>query len=70
VDYVGPVPDVYYGMEAMSHSERADFLVWFEDQKGKIFNNGSVGVVLPRRRRLLAVIVPDLPSQLSRFRQN
>jgi hypothetical protein len=43
LDYVGPIPDVsYYCVEAMSHSEREDFLAWYESQKGKISNDRQV----------------------------
>jgi hypothetical protein len=42
LDYIGPVPDVYYFVDAMDHSEMKDFLAWYEGQKGKTFNNRHV----------------------------
>jgi hypothetical protein len=43
MDYVGPIPDIsYYGADAMSESERRDFLEWYETQSLEIFNNRRV----------------------------
>jgi hypothetical protein len=43
LNYVGAMPDTsYYGVDAMSHSEREEFLDWYEGQKGTTFNNKQV----------------------------
>jgi hypothetical protein len=40
LDYEGSYPaPYYYGADYMSGDERAKFLAWHEEQKGKIFNN-------------------------------
>jgi hypothetical protein len=43
MDYVGPIPYIsYYGADAMSDTERKEFLEWYETQKTEIFNNRRV----------------------------
>jgi hypothetical protein len=40
LDYVGSYPEPeYYGADYMSGNERAQFLEWYKEQKGKIFGN-------------------------------
>ena len=42
-NYVGENPDVsYYGADAMSAKERADFLAWYEGQRSEVFDNRSI----------------------------
>jgi hypothetical protein len=43
LNYVGAMPDVsYYAVDPMSHSERQEFLEWYEGQKGTTFDNKHV----------------------------
>jgi G:T-mismatch repair DNA endonuclease (very short patch repair protein) len=43
LDYVGPMPDIkYFGADEMSEGERKDFLAWYDEQKGKVFDNRHV----------------------------
>jgi hypothetical protein len=44
LDYVGEMPDLYYGVDQMGESERKDFLAWYEDQKSSrtVFDNRRV----------------------------
>ena len=38
LDYVGPIPDVsYFGVHAMSLSERKEFMTWYDDQKRSLW---------------------------------
>jgi hypothetical protein len=40
LDYVGPLPGIeHYGVADMSEAERIDFMVWYDAQKGTVFNN-------------------------------
>ena len=40
MNYVGEIPDVsYYGTDAMSTKERAEFLAWYEGQRSTVFDN-------------------------------
>ena len=42
MDYVGEIPDVsYYGADAMSAKERAEFLACYEGQRSEVFDNRS-----------------------------
>ena len=36
LDYVGPIPDVYFGVDEMSVSESREFTTWYDDQKNKL----------------------------------
>ena len=52
LDYVGPYPEPkYYGADFMSADDRAQFLAWYEEQKGKIFHN---------KNELLAYCIDDV----------
>ena len=43
MNYVGEIPDVsYYGADAMSAKEKAEFLAWYEVQRAEVFDNRSV----------------------------
>jgi hypothetical protein len=43
LNYVGDIPDVsLYVVDAMLHSEREEFLAWYEGQRGTIFDNRRV----------------------------
>jgi hypothetical protein len=43
LNYDGAMPDIsYYGVDAMSHSERQEFLVWYEGQNDTTFDNKHV----------------------------
>jgi len=43
LDYVGPIPDIkYYGADEMSKGERREFMVWYNEQKVKVFDNRRV----------------------------
>ena len=38
-NYVGPMPNVeYYGIDSMSPSNHEEFLKWYAQQEGNIFN--------------------------------
>jgi hypothetical protein len=40
LNYEGPYPEPeFYGADSMSVDERAQFLEWYEEQKGKLFRN-------------------------------
>ena len=42
-DYVGPIPGIeHFGADQMSESERGEFMVWYETQKDKVFDNRHV----------------------------
>jgi hypothetical protein len=46
LNYVGAMIDIsYYGVDAMSYSEREEFLAWYEGQRGSTFNNRHVLVM-------------------------
>ena len=52
LDYVGPYPEPkYYGADFISADDRAQFLAWYEEQKGKIFHN---------KNELLAYCIDDV----------
>lgn len=39
-NYVGPIPDpVLYGADSMKGDARTNFLEWYDNEKGKIFDN-------------------------------
>jgi hypothetical protein len=43
MNYVGEIPDVsYYGADAMSAKERAEFLAWYEGQRSTVFDNRNI----------------------------
>ena len=42
LDYVGPMPDIYYGEDEMGGVEREDFLARYEIRKSRPFNNKQV----------------------------
>jgi len=43
MNYVGEIPDVsYYGADAMSMKERAEFLAWYEGQRSTVFDNRNI----------------------------
>ena len=43
LDYVGPFPDAsYFGAVEMSHSERSEFMTWYDSQKDKVFDNRRI----------------------------
>jgi len=40
LNYVGVYPEpIYYGADSMSADERAQFMQWYKEQKGKLFCN-------------------------------
>ena len=43
LEYVGPIPAAsYYGVDEMSHSERSEFMTWYESQKDAVFYNRRI----------------------------
>ena len=43
LEYVGPFPDIsYFGANVMSQSERREFMMWYERQKNKVFDNRRI----------------------------
>jgi hypothetical protein len=43
LNYFGAMPDIlYYGVNAMSHSDRQEFLEWYKGQKDITFDNNPV----------------------------
>jgi len=43
MNYVGEIPDVsYFGADAMSTKERAEFLTWYEGQRSTVFDNRNI----------------------------
>ena len=46
LDYVGKIPDITYGVDEMSASERNEFLAWYEGQNDEVFDNKRPGNVL------------------------
>ena len=43
LNYVGPIPDIwYYGVNEMGEEERKDFLGWYERQRSETFENKHV----------------------------
>ena len=43
MDNVGPIHAAsYYGAEEMSHSERSEYLTWYESQKNAVFDNRRI----------------------------
>jgi hypothetical protein len=40
--YVGKMPDIFYGAEAMSDGDRREFLDWYDRQKSEILDNRHV----------------------------
>jgi hypothetical protein len=43
MNYVGGILDVsYYGADAMSAKERAEFLAWYEGERTEVFDNRSI----------------------------
>ena len=48
MNYVGPMPDVsYYGLDQTSHSERKDFLPWYEAKRHELCDNRHTRAILP-----------------------
>jgi hypothetical protein len=40
LNYIGPIPEIsYFGVNDMSHSERKDFMAWYEEQRDRVFDN-------------------------------
>ena len=40
LNYVGQIPDViHYGFDAMGASERQEFMVWYDKEKDRVFDN-------------------------------
>jgi len=40
---VGPIPDIkYYGADEMSEGERREYMVWYNEQKLKVFDSRRV----------------------------
>jgi hypothetical protein len=43
LEYVGSIPDIsYYGVNEMSEAERKEFIVWYQGQRDKVFDNKRV----------------------------
>jgi hypothetical protein len=43
LDYIGPIPDIsFYGTNEKSVSERKEFIVWYEGQRGEVVDNKRV----------------------------
>ena len=43
MDYVGPIPDIsYFGADKMSHSERSEFMRWYDSEKDEVFDNRRI----------------------------
>jgi len=42
LDYVGQMPDIYYGVDEMALGEREEFLAWYEARKSRPFHNKHV----------------------------
>ena len=43
MNYVGEIPDVsYYGAEAISTKERAEFVAWYEGQRFEVVDNRRI----------------------------
>ena len=42
LDYVGQIPDITYGFDEISGSERSEFLRWYKGQKDSVFDNKRV----------------------------
>ena len=43
LDYVEPIPDIsYFGADEMSHSERSEFMRWYDSQKDEVFDNRRI----------------------------
>jgi hypothetical protein len=42
LDYVGPMRDIYYGLDVKGRGEREEFLAWYETRKSQPFHNKDV----------------------------
>ena len=43
LDYMGPIPNTsYFGEDEMNHSERSEFMTWYESQKDEVLDNKSI----------------------------
>jgi hypothetical protein len=42
LDYVGPMPDIYYGVDEMTGVEREEFVAWYETRKSRLFHNKEI----------------------------
>jgi hypothetical protein len=43
LDYVGPLPAMkYFGADEMGEGETREFMSWYDEQKGKVFDNRHV----------------------------